>query len=580
MKKYSFILSIIAAVILSGCADLKYNEVSQFDEEWIFHNQSEVNGLLAVSYGYVRHGLGDNFSAAMNGAMLASASDESDFAPSLSDIHRYYNGAWSSINAFPDTWLNSYAGIYAANNILEKMNMIDKMVEEYQYNTSASTVSYEQVREIFDLFPYQARFLRAFFLFELARTYGDIPLVSRTLTPAEANLLTPSPVQEVFRYIVDECDAIAGFLPISYADYNGNQIGRVNRPTVLALKARTLLYAASPLFKPANAKEAWRKAAVASKELIDYSEGWGISLSKYSDLWSPTNFNTVPEVIWFRSVGSTNVYARYNYPVGNEAAQGGNCPSQNLVDAYEYTNAAPAEWRGKSFGEVHPESIAADAYENLDPRFGLTVAKNGDTWPTVSPYNAFPLEIFEGGRNGSPTLNATKTGYYLKKYVNGSNRIVAPAQSSQYTWVTYRLGEFYLNYAEAMFNYMDRDATKTGEGILDMSANDAINVMRDRPGVGMPLFGNETNGNVWEERYMGERMVELAFEGHRFWDIRRWQNAPEFFSAIKTIKVARDGSVTRGEDIRRGAWDDKYYFYPIPYGELVKAQGLVQNPGW
>jgi len=586
MKKYSIILSIIVAIgIIPGCDSLKYNEVSIYDEEWVFENQSQVNGLLGVVYGMVQHGLG-NSGNETGGAMLASASDESDFSVSLNNIHRYYNGAWSSVNSFPSIWVNSFQAIYLANNFLEKLDKVFATLDQYKYNeggvtySGQSSLSYDQLQKIFELFPYQARFLRAYFHFQLARAYGNVPLVTRTLTPDEANQLKPTSAQEIFKFIVDECDAIIEFLPITYAQQSGNHIGRINRPTVLALKAQTLLYAASPLFKPSDPKEAWRKAAIASKQLIDYAEGWGISLAGYSSLWGPTTHYAVPEIIWFRYMENGNNVARWNFPVGNELATGGNCPSQNLVDAYEYNSSAPADRQGKTFGEVNPETIPADAYQNLDPRFGMTVAKNGDTWPTVTPYNANPLETFQGGRNGPPVMNATTTGYYLKKYVNGGNRLVSPVINSHYTWIVYRLGEFYLNYAEAMFNYMDRNATVKGDGILDMSANDAINVLRKRASVNMPLFGNETNGDAWEKRYINERMVELAFEGHRFWDIRRWEKGPELYSAVKTVRVSRDGTVVRGPEIDRGSWQNKYYFYPIPFGELIRAKGLVQNPGW
>ena len=583
MKKISIILSIIVMMLISGCESMKYNEVAMFDEKWMFENQGEVNSMIGVIYAHTRHGLGYQTDSGMEGAMLSSAIDEADFANSISIVHRYYNGAWSSINSFSDIWTNSFAAIYKTNNLLEKLDKVFETLEEYKYNTTSSSISYEQLVQIFELYPYQVRFLRAYFHFELARAYGNVPLVTRTLTPEEANQLKPSPVQDVFQYIVDECDAIMEFLPITYATQTGNHIGRVNRPTVLALKARTLLYAASPLFNPANPREAWRKAAIASKELIDYAEGWGIELSAYSSLWSSNNYFTVPEIIWFRGADHSGRMAEYNYPVGYDNVKGGNCPSQNLVDAYEYSNSAPADIRGKSFGEVNPTTIPANAYQNLDPRFAWTIAKNGDTWPTIAPYNVNPLETFENGRNGPPVVNATTTGYYLKKYVNGGTRLVSPILNFQTAWVTYRLGEYYLNYAEAMFNYMGHDATAKGEGILDMSANEAINVLRSRPSMNMPLFGTETNDDVWLERYRRERMVELAFEGHRFWDVRRWRLADDknlFSNVIKTVKVSRDGTVTRGPEINRGGWQDKYYLYPIPFGELQKAKGLSQNPGW
>ena len=581
MKINKFVVSVIISVVLfTSCAKMDYNEVTIYDEEWMYDNESQVSGLLGIVYGYIHQGLGDN----MNGAMLASATDESDYSLLLSTVHRYYNGAWSSVNAFPDTWYNSYRGIYAANDFMENMIRVFESLKDYENNAGFS-----EIKRRFDMYPYQARFLRAFYHFELAKTYGDVPLITRTLSPSEANEVERTPVQDVFKFIVDECDAVKEMLPISYADEPGSHIGRINRPTVLALKARTLLYAASPLFNPSNPKEAWRKAAVACKELIDYASGWEIVFSEYQDLWSSNSYYAEPEIIWFRYAGNTNNYAMWNYPVGYENTLGGNCPSQTLVDAYEYRSGTYA---GKSFGEVNGDYFIDNPYQNLDPRFAMTIAKNGDTWPLVTPYRENPLETFDGGRNGAPIMNATKTGYYLKKYVNGNNRVVNPTQGSHYTWITYRLAEFYLNYAEAMFHYMDDDATATSEGILNMSANGAINVLRDRADIKMPLFTAATNGEQWLDRYKRERMVELAFEGHRFWDVRRWKDAEAAgsFMKVKTVRVNRipvpgvENAYTynynRGPVINRGQWNNKYYLYPIPFTELKKAVKLEQNPGW
>ena len=582
--KYSFILSVILSLgMLSGCQDLAYNEVEINDEKWVFENYEQVDRLLTNVYAHIRYDMGFNMSSmtsGYNGAMLSSATDESDFSQSLSWVHRYYNGAWSSVNSFPDTWVNSYQAIYNANDLLEKMNKVYATLEEYRYNTSGAS-SYENLRAKFELFPYQARFLRAYFHFELAKTYGDIPLITRTMTPAEANELVRIPVQTVFQFIVDECDAIVEKLPISYSGEPDPQIGRINRATVLALKARTLLYAASPLHEPANPREAWRMAAEASKQLIDYAPEWGITLSAYNSLWGPNNHYATPEIFFIRRISNTRNFEIFNYPTGNENAMGGNCPTQNLVDAYEYSSSAWEILRGKTWPQAEKEGILpADPYANLDPRFALTVARNSDVWPLVAPYNQFPLQTYHGGRNGQPQQNATRTGYYLKKYMDGTRNITsANPNTSYHSWIIYRLGEFYLNYAEAMFHYMEGDATATGDGILDMSANDAINVLRSRPGIDMPLFGAETNGDKWEERYMRERMVELAFEGHRFWDVRRWKMGAEFFTTIKTVNVSSDGSVSRGPTLSR-LWNERNNLYPIPFEEIVKAGNLTQNPGW
>ena len=138
-----------------------------------------------------------------------------------------------------------------------------------------------------------------------------------------------------------------------------------------------------------------------------------------------------------------------------------------------------------------------------------------------------------------------------------------------------RLGEFYLNFAEAMFQYYG-DADVAGE--FTMTANDAINALRDRADVQMPHWSGSDN---WWERYKRERMVELAFEDHRFWDVRRWKCGDEF-EAINVATLQRDanGDILLTRSQKTLGWEDKYYRFPIPFSELNKNKNLVQNPGW
>ena len=246
------------------------------------------------------------------------------------------------------------------------------------------------------------------------------------------------------------------------------------------------------------------------------------------------------------------------------------------MDAYEYKTGTNT---GKSFGDVWTSNTinlsTANPYNGLDPRFGMTIAKNGDIWPA---YTGKAIEVFEGGANASPIYGATQTGYYLKKLSDPNANISTNNPSpKRHNFILFRLGEFYLNYAEAIYN-----ATGSAEnaGNLGMTANAAINVLRDRTDIMMPHFiGND---GTFMQRYKRERMIELAFEDHRFWDVRRWKQGSELFTTIKTstLQKASDGTITltRGQKVRE--WDDKYYLFPIPFTELQKNQKLVQNPGW
>ena len=552
--------------VVSSCADLEYNEINVRDEAWTYEFPS--NGVKNLVYDVYAQ-MFNEFESNYNGALRASATDEAVFASSLSAVHNFYNGAWSAANPFSDTWRISYRAIAEINTYLEKIEKVD--LSEYEYDAN-----YALMKQQYELFPYELRFLRAYFYFELVKTYGDVPLVTKTLNNAEANNVVRTPADEVFQYIIDECNAVAEFLPINYKNEPYNEIGRATRPAALALRTRALLYWASPLFNTNGNKERWLAAAQSAKQLIDHAEAWELKLANYKDLWGDNAFEGNSELIMGVGTGKTDSFERANYPVGVENGSSGNCPSQSLVDMYEYQSG---ENVGKTFGEVHPSSIditAENPYNGLDPRFALTVVKNGDTWPTNSA-QAATVETFHGGFNGAPKVNATPTGYYLKKYVDGA--VITTYNNStqrRHTWIIWRLSEIYLDYAEAMFNYYgDAD----NKGTLGMSANEAVNILRNRDDIQMPPFSGSDN---WIAKYERERAIEFAFEDHRFWDVRRWKKGSQYFTKVQEAKLTRDGdgNITLARETVSRLWDEKFNLFPIPQSEIQKNGRLVQNPGW
>ena len=178
----------------------------------------------------------------------------------------------------------------------------------------------------------------------------------------------------------------------------------------------------------------------------------------------------------------------------------------------------------------------------------------------------------------------TPTGYYLKKLLHGDIDLTSKTkkQGDYHTWVTYRLGEFYLNYAEAAFKYLG-SATATSAD-LPMSADQAVDKIRQR--AGMLDFPTSLSNDEWWSKYQNERMVELAFEGHRFWDVRRWKEADKFFKNIQEMKITKndDGPFTYTRETVQRQWDDKMYLFPIPNDVMLKhekyGQKWEQNPGW
>ena len=558
MKLHRIPLFILACVITASCVDLNYTEQNTRDEAWTYeYFENGIKNMVFDVYAQVYNNEFESNSA----YFLAGATDEAQYALETGAINNYVNGGWSAANPYSRTWTKCYTAIADVCMYMEKIDQTD--ITDWQYNSN-----YPNWVQQMELFPYELRFLRAYFYFELFRAYRDVPLVTTTLTNAQANTIERTPADQIVKFIVEELDAIAPYLPVSYITEVGSEVGRATRIAAFALKARTLLYAASPLYNPSGDRSKWAKAAEACKYILDNADTWGLTLSAYGSLWGhEAVFN--PELIFGLGRGETNSFEMANYPVGVENGASGNCPTQSFVDQYEYQD------NGETFGARHPGSIdlrSSDPYEGLDPRFALTVVKNGDMWPSNGSQKR-EIETFVGGFNASPKYGATPTGYYLKKYVDGSCVTTADNQTTRrHTWILFRLGEFYLDYAEAVFNATG----SSNDATYGLTANEAVNVLRNRSDIKMPEFTED--GDAWVERYERERLVELAFENHRFWDVRRWKKADKYFRNIQVASISGSLQLTRSTVNRQ--WDDKYYFYPIPQTELKKNPNLTQNPGW
>ena len=558
MKLDKICLFILACVTAASCVDLDYTEQNTRDEAWTYeYFENGIKNMVFDVYAQVYNNEFESNSA----YFLAGATDEAQYALETGAVNNYVNGGWSAANPYSRTWSKCYTAIADVCMYLEKLDQTD--ITDWQYNPSYST----WVQQM-ELFPYELRFLRAYFYFELFRAYGDVPLVTTTLTNAQANSIERTSSDQIVKFIVEELDAIAPSLPVSYTTEVGSEIGRATKVAAFALKARTLLYAASPLFNPSGDKSKWVAAAEACKYILDNADLWGLKLSTYSSLWGHDAFFN-PELIFGLGRGESNSFEMANYPVGVENGSSGNCPTQSFVDQYEYQD------NGETFGQRHPGGIdlnSVDPYEGLDPRFALTVVKNGDQWPSNGSQKR-TIETFVGGFNASPKYGATPTGYYLRKYVDGACVTTADNQTSRrHTWILFRLGEFYLDYAEAVFNATG----SANDATFGMTANEAVNVLRNRSDIKMPEFTED--GDAWVERYERERLVELAFENHRFWDVRRWKKGDKYFRNIQVATISSNRQLSRSTVTRQ--WDDKFYFYPIPQTELKKNPNLTQNTGW
>ncbi|MDE6521226.1 MAG: RagB/SusD family nutrient uptake outer membrane protein [Muribaculaceae bacterium] len=574
--KYIIGISALTSLGLAACSDqMDYHEYKVNDKEFVMRDFGNVGKITT----HVYRALESDFGQMYGGANLSSATDESVYSHEGNQIESYYNGSWSPTNANSNTWSTCWDAISYCNLFLDEFNNLTFPEHELEKDYPDQMIKYNNLQ-------WEMRYMRAYNYFRLVRQYGDVPLIVNFMNADESNNMPRVSTDEIFNYIDSECEAIKDTI---IKDYSGayvsleNESGRVNNLGVLALRARAALYHASPLFtqgkSESEVKELWHQAALRAKECIDECKKRNMRLANdYSKLFASTNWNdadATKEIIFATRNAASNNFEKYNFPIGMTAAQGGNCPTENLVSAYETKN-------GLSISE-DPTYNPQKPYENRDSRLAATVAVNGEKWPDALTKDA--LETWYGGANSRSVTYGTPTGYYLKKYVSKETSISGNSQnSSSHTWIVYRLGQVYLDYAEAMLNY-------TGSGYateddLNMSAAEAINLVRTR--AGQPDLPTGLNFDEFWNRYQNERFVELAFEGHRIYDVRRWMKAPQYIVDVKCMEITKadDGTltynvVTNPNYITKRAWPgDKAYFWPIPQAEILKAGNLTQNTGW
>lgn len=338
---------------------------------------------------------------------------------------------------------------------------------------------------------------RAYFHFELLRRYNRIVIGDRSFTMQEVNTLVPVSYDDAAGWIVSECDAVIPSLPKTYLGTEKGEVARVTKGMAMALKARMLLYAASPLNNPGGDAGRYLEAAAAAKELIDA----GI----YKLVSEETTNNADAQgLIFGKWCPVSSDFEAANFPVGFEGGNSGVCPSQNLAEAFDMATGEPFDWNDES---MRSRMFVASA---RDPRFARTLIYNGAT------FKGQPVQSYVGGRNGRPLDGATPTSYYLRKHIVEATSFVTGSEMSyQHIFPFFRYAEVLLNYAEALAAATQNpDFTgMKGEVEYTLSPREALNAVRARynmPGI------TETDYAAFVKRLRNERRVELAFEGASF----------------------------------------------------------------
>ncbi|RYU87300.1 RagB/SusD family nutrient uptake outer membrane protein [Mucilaginibacter terrigena] len=568
MKNYKIIIAAIAVILaISGCKKYEQIPVDKVPLDKIFDPRDSA-GVNAQKYLYGVYSVLRNGHNRVGGDYLDAASDDAiSSASSPSNVVTILSTAAYNSYTLPgdeNLFGTYYAGIRQANEFINNIDVVPVLAKYNGYSMKYVWKS-------------EARFLRAMFYFELIKRYGGVPLMgNRVYTISDDIALPRNSFDDCVKYIVSECDAIKDSLlvyPISDPDADSH---RPTKGSAMALKARVLLYAASPLFNGGNIAATnnltgytsfdasrWAAAATAAKAVMD--------LNTYSLL---PNFKDVfltqnnPEILFMRQGGDNNNVETNNGPVGFTAAtgKGQTSPTQELVDAFPMANGLPITDPASGYDNEKP-------YVKRDPRLTYTIIYNGAQWLNSE------IQTFEGGQSKpNGTLQQTKTSYYMRKFMG--NFEDANAYSSHSTdWLIMRYADLVLGYAEAL-NESEGPTTDVYNALISIRKRAGIEA-----GAGNQ-YGLKAGMTKDEMRIVihTERRVELAFEESRFWDLRRWKlaettmNQPRTGMVITKVGSAISYNPTNVLTTRFDA--PKMYLYPIPYDEVQKNPNMKQNPGW
>ena len=562
MKKIIYIA--FTALLMAGCHFLDFDETSGiYTREDRYKTYDNIKKMLTNIYGYMPN----KDIVDISSAMRDCGSDDAEYGDPDASVQRFNNGYWSPTSTVDSKW-DLYYGIRAANEFLESMKTVDLSMYEH-------VAGFAEQMEHMNYFPYQARVLRAYYLFELARRYGDIAMPLSMLSIEEANSIGKTKFDDVIDFIAEECDTCANHLPISYKDLKDAEIGRVTKAFAMGVKTKALLYAASPLFNPEGNAEKWQKAAKAAKDIIDL----GLFVLDPNETCNSTDS---PEVIFqiFRSESQS--FERRNFPVRFTQGDRGSSmsetyPTQNLVDAFQTLAGHDIILDETGWHSADPAFDPTKPYEGRDPRFARAILADG------MAFKGSTIEAFVGGADYHATRqeHGSPTGYFLRRYIQEETDFDPEAPvKAMHVWIVYRYAEVLLTYAEAVNEYLGGpDAT---DATFDNSARWAINLVRAN--AGMPLLdAGITTKEAFRTAVQREWRVEFAFEDHRFWDVRRWKIGNDTQKQIDGVQIENNGGVktyTRTR-VEVRPWSDKMYLYPIPQSEIFSNPNLTpQNPDW
>lgn len=553
MKKIIIIQCFLFSIIFSleSCSKDPYLYDGTLTEgsitgDQVWANDNYARGVLNQAYFTIQEG----FNLDGDGAMLASGTDEAVNSNDNSSINIFNNGTWSALRTIDNVYATTYVGLRKVNLFLENID-------------SAKIIPQDGLSQLDDIsrIKGEAYFLRALFHFELFKRYGSIPLATKVFDRYDNLNLPKNTFEECQNQIVKDCDSAIAKLPAWTQSWSIANRGRATKMAALALKSRFYLYVASPLYNPSNDIAKWQLAANTAKALIDSNRH--SLVTPYANVFNYNNAAYNNEVIFATSAQNRNDLETNNAPISYDGAKGRTNPTQDLVDAFEMAN-------GKAITDATSGYNPNNPYISRDPRLALTVIFNGQT------FKGRAVQTYVDGADGlNKNINATKTGYYMRKFLSESATWNQPANSSvRRPWVVFRYAEILLNYAEAL---------NEAQGPVS-DVYKYVNLVRARAGVAMPALPVNLIKDSMRVRIQNERRVELCFEGHRFYDIRRWKLGEKLLNkpiSGMMITVNTGGTLNYQKfEVNNRVFLSKNYLYPFSQNDINLQPALVQNIGY
>lgn len=594
----TFTIALGCGLLIAGCDSLDLQPRDELSSDAVWQDPALAEAFLNDVYNGTGLGYGDPMPTpgVVDEAVNTHGHDGGDVV--MSTLTPDDRGIWDNPGWRPQS--EAPYEQYSWEEVYSHVRNLNIFIQNVDGNDAMPAVEREVLLG-------EAYFLRGYFYHNLMKLYGGVPLIDTPFelgSELEQFQVPRGSFEETINFIVSDLDRAADRLSIE-----GRRLGAATRGAALALKSRVLLFAASDLYNvnPSGMAETgytggdqqqrWQAAKDAAQAVVD--------LGAYSLDPAPTWEEYQELIVW--GGGSGLIWGRFFDQAGPELtccspqhnhsqfvspngynSWSGDTPTQQHVDAYEMSDGSEFSWD-------NPEH-AANPYQNRDPRFDANVLYNGKVWrPRPSGANTLdPRGVIQTGwyempgqaelRPGLDTRegpiqnwNGTRTGYNLAKFVDRTKN--PDTEQAFNPWIHIRYAEVLLNFAEA-----SEELGQTADALL------ALNQVRSR--VGMPDVTGPDSRTVLD-RIRNEREIELAFEGHRYFDVRRWMIGPEAYTDGLGIRITGrldpNGELLvtnryRYEydiiTVQQRAWDDKNYFLPIARDEMNRNPNLVQNPGY